>query len=117
MMFQTEPLAFNAEEASPDDDLESLLRIGWAHSWIGHGHLAEAFFDQRSRSATTTSGLGQKRKSRCVGPMSALPPKADIGRGAWHVRFVPEPDIVNNCGTTSHSGKKLSAFPPCPGPD
>jgi hypothetical protein len=29
--------------------------------------------------------------------MSALPPKADIRYGDWHVRFVPKADIVQ-CG-------------------
>jgi len=33
--------------------------------------------------------LGQKRTSRQVRVMSALPPKADIGECDWHVRFVP----------------------------
>jgi hypothetical protein len=28
-----------------------------------------------------------------VGPMSALPPKADITQGGCHVRFVPKADI------------------------
>jgi hypothetical protein len=57
MMFQTERLAFSAEGALLDDGLERLLRIGCAQPCIGHGHLARAFFDQRSRSAFTKSGL------------------------------------------------------------
>jgi len=35
------------------------------------------------------SALGQKRTQRHQGAMSALPPKADIERHSWHVRFVP----------------------------
>jgi hypothetical protein len=38
------------------------------------------------------SVLGQKRTLRGVGPMSALPPKADIGTQSWNVRFVPKAD-------------------------
>ena len=37
--------------------------------------------------------LGQKRTSPDVRPMSALPPKADIGTQSWNVRFVPKADI------------------------
>src|SRR5215469_4147163 len=36
------------------------------------------------------SALGQKRTLSSVRPMSALPPKADIGERDCHVRFVPE---------------------------
>jgi hypothetical protein len=39
------------------------------------------------------SALGQKRTSRSVEGMSALPPKADIGTQSWNVRFVPKADI------------------------
>src|SRR5262245_42931777 len=39
------------------------------------------------------SALGQKRTFECAGAMSALPPKADIRRHDWHVRFVPLTDI------------------------
>src|SRR5262249_23719755 len=39
------------------------------------------------------SALGQKRTSRLVEGMSALPPKADITDRSWHVRFVPKADI------------------------
>jgi hypothetical protein len=35
------------------------------------------------------SALGHKRTSRRPQAMSALPPKADIKRHDWHVRFVP----------------------------
>ena len=37
--------------------------------------------------------LGQKQTSRRVCPGSALPPIADIGCRAWHVRFAPIADI------------------------
>ena len=38
------------------------------------------------------SALGQKQTSRLLQPMSALPPKADIGTQPRDVRFVPEAD-------------------------
>ena len=39
------------------------------------------------------SALGHKRTFRGAIVMSALPPKADIGRLDWNVRFGPEADI------------------------
>ncbi len=42
------------------------------------------------------SALGQKQTFNDVSPMSALPPKADIGYGDRHVRFVPKADIGRN---------------------
>jgi len=39
------------------------------------------------------SALGQKQTSRHLQPMSALPPKADIGTQSRNVRFVPKADI------------------------
>ena len=36
------------------------------------------------------SALGQKRTLNHRRPMSALPPKADIGAQSWNVRFVPK---------------------------
>src|SRR6516164_9097472 len=39
------------------------------------------------------SALGQKRTFTHLWPMSALPPKADIGTQSWNVRFVPKADI------------------------
>ena len=39
------------------------------------------------------SALGQKQTLRHLQPMSALPPKADIGTQSWNVRFVPKADI------------------------
>jgi len=39
------------------------------------------------------SALGQKQTLGMVRPMSALPPKADIGTQSGDVRFVPEADI------------------------
>jgi len=46
------------------------------------------------------SALGQKQTFPNVRPMSALPPKADIGTHSWDVCFVPKADIVR-CGKTS----------------
>src|SRR5215831_15719753 len=39
------------------------------------------------------SALGQKQTLRWARPMSALPPKADIGTQPCDVRFVPKADI------------------------
>src|SRR5215813_12882291 len=38
------------------------------------------------------SEVGHKRTSHAYLAMSALPPKADIERHDWHVRFVPKAD-------------------------
>src|SRR6516225_3633290 len=43
------------------------------------------------------SALGQKQTLRHLQPMSALPPKADIGTQPRDVRFVPKADIPR-CG-------------------
>jgi len=43
------------------------------------------------------SALGQKQTLRQLQPMSALPPKADIGTQLRDVRFVPKADILR-CG-------------------
>jgi hypothetical protein len=43
------------------------------------------------------SALGHKQTLTVVRVMSALPPKADIAEHDWHVRFVPEADIVTLC--------------------
>jgi hypothetical protein len=40
------------------------------------------------------SALGQKQTSWHLQPMSALPPKADIGTQSRDVRFVPKADIL-----------------------
>jgi hypothetical protein len=40
------------------------------------------------------SALGHKRTFRSFRPMSALPPKADIGTQSVNVRFVPKADIL-----------------------
>jgi hypothetical protein len=42
-----------------------------------------------SKSAHSTSGMGQQRTWRDQIAMSALPPKADIRRGSRNVRFGP----------------------------
>src|SRR5262249_28837218 len=44
---------------------------------------------RRSKIRLTMSALGQKQTSRYLQPMSALPPKADIGTQSRDVRFVP----------------------------
>src|SRR5215469_2917845 len=44
-------------------------------------------------SCQVMSGLSQKQTSRHLQPMSALPPKADIGTKPRDVGFVPKADI------------------------
>jgi hypothetical protein len=46
-------------------------------------------------SEVRMSALGQKRTSRRLRLMSALPPKADIGTQSRNVRFVPKADICS----------------------
>ena len=48
------------------------------------------------------SALGQKRTLRHVGPMSALPPKADKQPASPFVRFVPKADIVHRAALKVH---------------
>ena len=55
------------------------------------------------------SALGQKRTSKHVWVMSALPPKADIAERGDHVRFVPKADIgarPSNVRFTPESGHR-----------
>jgi hypothetical protein len=40
------------------------------------------------------SAMGQKRTRRSLVAMSALTPKADIGRREWHVGLMPQADIA-----------------------
>src|SRR5215472_5351336 len=47
------------------------------------------------------SALGQKRTFCIALPMSALPPKADIGTRSRNVCFVPEADITQRAGRYS----------------
>src|SRR6516164_11451203 len=60
------------------------------------------------------SALGQKRTSRSVEAMSALPPKADIGTHAPNVRFVPKADICSAAKSvafnTPDAGKRHELF-------
>jgi hypothetical protein len=51
-------------------------------------------FASYGTGAGLMSALGQKQTWRGVRPMSALPPKADIGTQSWNVRFVPKADIL-----------------------
>ena len=57
---------------------------------------------QSSNPEPLMSALGQKQTFECVGAMSALPPKADIGTQWWNVRFVPKADI----GTSIRSPRR-----------
>jgi hypothetical protein len=47
-----------------------------------------------SKSNSATSEMGQKRTSKRLQSMSALPPKADISGAHWDVRFMPKADIA-----------------------
>ena len=53
------------------------------------------------------SALGQKRTFKRLHPMSALPPKADIGTQPRDVRFVPTADIRDDVNEKER--------PPCGG--
>ena len=55
------------------------------------GEIEFAAFLHGSNSKPCMSLMGQKW-TRHVHPMSALPPKADIGRRGWDVRFAPTAD-------------------------
>jgi hypothetical protein len=44
------------------------------------------------------SALGRKQTFLNARPMSAIPPKADIGTQSRDVRFVPEADILRRRG-------------------
>src|SRR5262249_13706552 len=51
---------------------------------------ARIFTESLTPRPELENSLGQERTSRPAWTMSALPPKADIERHDWHVRFVPE---------------------------
>src|SRR6516225_5298408 len=53
------------------------------------------------------SALGQKQTSR-LQPMSALPPKADIGTQPCNVRFVPIADVTSPNARSAKSGKQVA---------
>src|SRR5215471_1370262 len=59
-------------------------------------------FQMRSLSA-----LGQKRTSKHVRVMSALPPKADIGTQSRNVRFVPDADYQRSISPKGEFGVYL----------
>jgi hypothetical protein len=65
------------------------LQQGFAIDEMGIRHKLHS-----SNREARMSALGQKRTLRRVHLMSALPPKADIGRARWDVRFVPKADIT-----------------------
>ena len=48
---------------------------------------------RRGKTSRVMSALGQKQTLKRLQPMSALPPKADIGTQPLNVRFVPKADI------------------------
>ena len=60
--------------------------------------MAQAIGAQKAfPSRQVVSALGQKQALSRVEPMSALPPKADIGTQPLNVRFVPRAD---SCAAT-----------------
>src|SRR6516164_5481095 len=54
------------------------------------------------------SALGQKQTSRHLQPMSALPPKADIGTQPCNVCFVPIADVTSPSTRSAKSGKQVA---------
>jgi hypothetical protein len=60
--------------------------------WLSNDQMQPAAFTQGS----VMPALGQKRTLGRVHPMSALPPKADIGTQPRNVRFVPKA-AVSKC--------------------
>jgi len=50
-------------------------------------------------------------RARAEVPMSALPPKADIGTQSWNVRFVPKADICIAAKVTASRGINSSHGP------
>src|SRR3974377_1598773 len=74
------------------------LRCAVSHAFVAHNiqRLKKTGFGIRLHSSNPQplmSALGQKQTSRHLQPMSALPPKADIGTQSWDVGFVPKADI------------------------
>ena len=61
-----------------------------------------------SKFRSPMSALGQKQTSRHFQPMSALPPKADIGTRSRNVRFWHKADITERDLTTSSLQVSLS---------
>ena len=51
-------------------------------------------------STRPMSAPGHNRTKRHLGALPALPPKADIERHDWHVRFVPKADICSAAKST-----------------
>jgi hypothetical protein len=56
------------------------------------------------------SALGQKQTSRHLQPMSALPPKADIGTQPRDVRFVPKADIGSRMARGTSQSASVSVI-------
>ena len=54
-----------------------------------------AEFVHHDLSGKTTSDIGRDRHPDGMAPMSALPPKADIGTQSRNVCFVPKADIMH----------------------
>ena len=56
---------------------------------------AENVINRRSTGLRTAEPKSLKRTFRSAIAISALPPKADIGRAEWNVRLWPEADSVS----------------------
>jgi hypothetical protein len=77
-----------------------------AASTIWNNHAAHG----RVPGAQLMSALGQKQTSDCRRLMSALPPKADIGRRQLDVRFVPIADIAPRLGEPPTARNQISGI-------
>jgi hypothetical protein len=67
--------------------LMGVLAVIWLLRW-GIGRCADAGREGSRRGTATLAPSSPGRR------MSALPPKADIAKHYWDLRFVPEADIV-----------------------
>ena len=89
------------DHANDPDYIRDLPQEKWgSEAWL-HG----------SKLELRMSALGQKQTFECVCAMSALPPKADIGRADRDVCFVPKADIAfGSRGARSQCGGAARAF-------
>jgi hypothetical protein len=92
----------HATVALPTNAMKSRRLIGPSSSIVDRtGSVRQSIGDPAAHRylVRSMSALGQKQTSRDVGSMSALPPKADIRRTSWNVRFVPTTDEVQRLAT------------------
>ena len=98
----------NLRQSSPSlgDAATRRLRQGFASGGMGFRVSLQCSNPERLMSA-----MGQKRTSRLVRVMSALPPKADIHRRNSITEPVRSPGSTDlqNAGTPSRTGRRYSA--------